>query len=261
MVEAVKRRRLHNSLFQLTSGLATSPPTTRRIKVQHKFSVFLQHSQFGLSSQFVTIPAISKLQSSLKFPSIFELTFAGRLPTGQWSLAPSLIPHPSPHLFPFDSYSLFCLFTTLFGRWHSLGAVTIPFIALIAIHLGSPHNLLSQTPRCQAPHASVKLISRAHLTALTLASPLAVFTQAERQTLQNSASMADLDAELLALAGGDESSADERSPSPRPKSPSPQQHNLQRRSSSPADMGRKGTAKVIQKPRRRRADSDDDGEL
>ncbi len=73
--------------------------------------------------------------------------------------------------------------------------------------------------------------------------------------------MADLDAELLALAGGDESSADERSPSPKPKSPSPQQHQLQRRSSSPADMGRKGTAKVIKKPRKRRADSDDDGEV
>jgi RNA polymerase-associated protein RTF1 len=73
--------------------------------------------------------------------------------------------------------------------------------------------------------------------------------------------MADLDAELLALAGGDESSADERSPSPKPKSPSPQQHHLQRRSSSPADMARKGTAKVIKKPRRRRADLDDDGEV
>jgi RNA polymerase-associated protein RTF1 len=71
--------------------------------------------------------------------------------------------------------------------------------------------------------------------------------------------MADLDAELLALAGGDDSSADERSPSPKPKSPSPQQHLTQLRSSSPADMGRKGTAKVVKKPRRRRADSDDDG--
>jgi RNA polymerase-associated protein RTF1 len=76
--------------------------------------------------------------------------------------------------------------------------------------------------------------------------------------------MADLDAELLALAGGDESSADERSPSLKPKSPSPQhqqQHQLQRRSSSPPDMGRRGTAKVIKKPRRRRADSGDDGEV
>jgi RNA polymerase-associated protein RTF1 len=76
--------------------------------------------------------------------------------------------------------------------------------------------------------------------------------------------MADLERELLALAGGDESSADERSSSPKPKSQSPspqQQHHSQRRSSSPADMGRKGTAKVIKKPRRRRADSEDDGEV
>ena len=73
--------------------------------------------------------------------------------------------------------------------------------------------------------------------------------------------MADLDAELLALAGGDESSDDERSPSPKQKSPSPQQHNLQHRSSSPSDMGRKGTAKVIKKQRRRTTDSEDDGEV
>jgi RNA polymerase-associated protein RTF1 len=75
--------------------------------------------------------------------------------------------------------------------------------------------------------------------------------------------MADLDAELLALAGGDESSADEISSSPQPKAPSPQHHHHHQhsRSISPADMGRKGTAKVIKKPRRRPADSEDDGEM
>jgi len=75
--------------------------------------------------------------------------------------------------------------------------------------------------------------------------------------------MADLDAELLALAGGDESSADEISPSPKPKSPSPQHHHHHQhsRSISPADMGRKGTAKIVKKPRRRPANSDDDGEM
>jgi RNA polymerase-associated protein RTF1 len=76
--------------------------------------------------------------------------------------------------------------------------------------------------------------------------------------------MADLEAELLALAGGDESSADERSPSPKPKSPSPQHHHHHHqhsRSISPADMGRKGTAKIIKKSRRRPANSDDDGEM
>jgi RNA polymerase-associated protein RTF1 len=76
--------------------------------------------------------------------------------------------------------------------------------------------------------------------------------------------MADLDAELLALAGGDESSADEISSSPQPKAPSPQHHHHHHqhsRSISPADMGRKGTAKVIKKPRRRPANSEDDGEM
>ena len=74
--------------------------------------------------------------------------------------------------------------------------------------------------------------------------------------------MADLDAELLALAGGDDSSADERSPSPKPKSPSPSPHSIHRRDSSPLDMARKGTAKkVIKKPMRRRPEFDDDGEV
>jgi hypothetical protein len=69
--------------------------------------------------------------------------------------------------------------------------------------------------------------------------------------------MADLDAELLALAGGD-SSGEEGYSSPQPprrKSPSP--HRKQYR--SPArDMGNKGTAKAVKKPRRRRDDYDED---
>lgn len=72
--------------------------------------------------------------------------------------------------------------------------------------------------------------------------------------------MADLDAELLALAGGDESSADERSPSPHPTSSSPPpptstvtalpQHPDEG-DSSPEDMAGKGTAKVVKKSRHR----------
>lgn len=69
--------------------------------------------------------------------------------------------------------------------------------------------------------------------------------------------MADLDAELLALAGGD-SSGEESYSSPHPtrkKSPSP--HRKQYR--SPArDMGTKGTAKAVKKPRRRRQDESDE---
>lgn len=69
--------------------------------------------------------------------------------------------------------------------------------------------------------------------------------------------MADLDAELLALAGGD-SSGEESYPSPPPtrrKSPSP--HRTQYR--SPArDMGIKGTAKAVKKTRPRRNEYDDD---
>jgi RNA polymerase-associated protein RTF1 len=72
--------------------------------------------------------------------------------------------------------------------------------------------------------------------------------------------MADLDAELLALAGGDESS-DERPPSPGQTLSSPQPNRLPPHSHSPPDMGRKGTAKVVKKPKRRSADFDDDGEV
>ena len=70
--------------------------------------------------------------------------------------------------------------------------------------------------------------------------------------------MADLDAELLALAGGDESSGEESSSPPRRKSPSPQRPVKQSRASPAADMGRKGTAKVVRKVKRRKDDSEDD---
>ena len=79
--------------------------------------------------------------------------------------------------------------------------------------------------------------------------------------------MADLDAEILALAGGDESSDEgspmptkEKSPSPQPTSPQHHHHD----SDDAAEMGRKGTAKVAgkgqttRKARRvKRADSED----
>lgn len=67
--------------------------------------------------------------------------------------------------------------------------------------------------------------------------------------------MADLDAELLALAGGDESSDEESSPAPKQKSPSP--HRPVKQSPIP-DMARKGTAKTIKKGRKRRNGSDGD---
>ena len=70
--------------------------------------------------------------------------------------------------------------------------------------------------------------------------------------------MADLDAELLALAGGDESSSEESSPPPKQKSPSPSRPAKRNRDSTPPDMARKGTAKPVRKARRRRDDSDDD---
>lgn len=70
--------------------------------------------------------------------------------------------------------------------------------------------------------------------------------------------MADLDAELLALAGGDESSGEESSPPPKQKPPSPNRPVKRNRDSTPPDMARKGTAKPIRKARRRRHDSDDD---
>lgn len=71
--------------------------------------------------------------------------------------------------------------------------------------------------------------------------------------------MADLDAELLALAGGDESSGEESSPHVQQKSSSPSRPvKKYRESSPPSDMARKGTAKPIKKVRRRKDESDDD---
>lgn len=70
----------------------------------------------------------------------------------------------------------------------------------------------------------------------------------------------DIDAELLALAGGDESSGEEASPRPQDKSPSPEPYH-RRRSSTPPAMGQKGTARKVKKPARRvsrKHDSDDD---
>ena len=69
--------------------------------------------------------------------------------------------------------------------------------------------------------------------------------------------MADLDAELLALAGGDDSSAEETFSPPKQKSPLPQRSNKQIRNSPPADMARKGTARVTKKIRTSKNDSDD----
>lgn len=75
------------------------------------------------------------------------------------------------------------------------------------------------------------------------------------------ATMADLDAELLALAGGDDSSAEDGSPPPpNNKSSSPVQSPRQSPSSSA--MGFKGTARTVKKTKTRRLvrkqDSDDE---
>lgn len=79
--------------------------------------------------------------------------------------------------------------------------------------------------------------------------------------------MADIDAELLALAGGDESSGEETPPSPNNKSPSaspspPQPSN--QRNSKPPEIGRKGGqgGKKAKMGRRRPKQAEsEDGEL
>lgn len=74
--------------------------------------------------------------------------------------------------------------------------------------------------------------------------------------------MADLDAELLALAGDDSSGEEASLPSPsREKSASPPSSRIPKELST--DMGRKGTAKPVAKSRKRvaakrRARSDDE---
>ena len=70
--------------------------------------------------------------------------------------------------------------------------------------------------------------------------------------------MADLDAELLALAGGDESSGEDSYSPPKQKSPSPKRPAKQSRDSPSPDMARKGTAKAVKRARRRKNDSDND---
>lgn len=72
--------------------------------------------------------------------------------------------------------------------------------------------------------------------------------------------MADLDAELLALAGGD--SGDESVPSsPKLKSPSPVRTSKQSRESPQPEVARKGVAKTTKKAKRRRHYSDDEVEM
>ncbi|KAL9114653.1 MAG: hypothetical protein Q9227_001331 [Pyrenula ochraceoflavens] len=79
--------------------------------------------------------------------------------------------------------------------------------------------------------------------------------------------MADkLDAELLALAGGDESSGEEGPASPNGRTPSPQMpSSAQRLAPTTADMGRKGVAHSTKKGRvarqRSRREDSEDGEL
>ena len=78
--------------------------------------------------------------------------------------------------------------------------------------------------------------------------------------------MADLDAELLALAGGDSSGEEESLPSPsREKSPSPPRPTRPTQD-TPTDMARKGIAKPVAKSakrtvRKRKTYSDDDDEV
>jgi RNA polymerase-associated protein RTF1 len=73
--------------------------------------------------------------------------------------------------------------------------------------------------------------------------------------------MADLDAELLALAGGDSSGDDSMPSSPKQKSPTPPRPKKQSRESPAPDMARKGVAKAVKRTKRRKAYSDDEDEL
>lgn len=68
--------------------------------------------------------------------------------------------------------------------------------------------------------------------------------------------MADLDAELLALAEGDSSGDESIASPPTKKSPSPQRPTKQPRHSPAPDMARKGTAKPVKRSRRRKDESD-----
>jgi hypothetical protein len=139
--------------------------------------------------------------------------------------------------------------------------VASSFIALIAVILEGPAGSFSQPQSIKHP-IPVNTYQLQHTWQYPPSLLGLPSLKPSGETLLQSAIMADLEAELLALAGGDESSADERSSSPKPKPPSPQRHpHPHSRSLSPADMARKGTAKVIKKPRRRPVNSDDDGEV
>ena len=72
--------------------------------------------------------------------------------------------------------------------------------------------------------------------------------------------MADLDAELLALAGGDSSGEESLPSSPKQKSPTPPRSKKQSRDSPPADMARKGVAKAVKRSAKRRKTYSDDEE-
>lgn len=77
--------------------------------------------------------------------------------------------------------------------------------------------------------------------------------------------MADLDAELLALAGGDSSGEEDSMPPSPPQRRSPSRRSLSTSSKESPDMGRKGVAQPVKKtkarkPARRKQYSDDEGE-
>ncbi len=83
----------------------------------------------------------------------------------------------------------------------------------------------------------------------------------QTSSLDHCLTMADLDAELLALAGGDSSGEDSMPSSPKRKSPSPPRNKKQSRESPPADMALKGIAKTVKRTKRRKTDSDDEDEV
>ena len=73
--------------------------------------------------------------------------------------------------------------------------------------------------------------------------------------------MADLDAELLALAGGDSSGEESVHSSPKQKSPSPSRSKNKSRDSPQPDMARKGVAKTTKRAKRRKNYSDDEDDV
>src|SRR5262245_43091634 len=75
--------------------------------------------------------------------------------------------------------------------------------------------------------------------------------------------MADLDAELLALAGGDDSSDEETSVPVQPKLASPPlaSSREQPESEQSGEMARKGAARLVQRPKKVRKVDEDEGEL